>query len=149
MSSLSAQRWRPHSGRAALVAALAVGCAENLTVPVQPQPAFATAQRVDSAPPPAQIEYLSSEAPRRGCRWVDGQWIWNARRWDWRPGGWVQPPAGCRYSLPSTTWVGAEGSGALYYRPGRWYSVSEPKICPDPAPCPGADGRSRDLPRSP
>jgi len=128
---------------------LALGCAKNLAVPVHPQPAFATAQLVDSAPPPAQLEYLSDKPPRPGCRWVDGQWIWSSRRWDWRPGGWVQPPEACEYSLPSTIWAGAQGSGALYYRPGRWYSVSEPKTCPDPSPCPSADVRSREPPRSP
>ena len=128
---------------------LVVACSQNLAVPAQPQPAFAPALRVDSPPPPAQIEYLSSEPPSPGCRWLDGQWQWVSQHWDWRPGGWVPPPADCQYAPPNTTWVVSEGAGALYYRPGRWYSVSEPRLCPDPAPCPGAETRSRTEPVRP
>ena len=130
---------------AALVAALGVavlGCGRaGPGVARHPQPPFATTQRVPMPPPPAQLEYLSSEPPSPGCRWVDGQWLWTSQRWNWRPGGWIQPPEGCRYSSPTLTWVEEQGAPALYYRPGRWYSVSEPKACPDPAPCGGASAR--------
>lgn len=130
-------------GRARVASAAGVlallGCGgPDVGVPHYPQPPFATAQRVLLPPPPAQLESLSSEPPSPGCRWVDGQWVWSSQRWDWRPGGWGQPPPDCRYSLPTTTWVEEQGAPALYYRPGRWYSVSEPRACPDPAPCGGA-----------
>jgi hypothetical protein len=113
-----------------------------------PQPPFASAQRVPLPPPPAQPEPLSSEPPSPGCRWLDGQWVWTSQRWDWRPGSWIQPPQGCQYSLPSLTWVEEEGAPALYYRPGRWYSVSEPRACSDAAPC-GGNGARGSSPSSP
>jgi len=135
---------------ALLGAGLALGCGgASVAVAVHPQPAFAPAQLVDSPPPPAQIEYLSDTPPSSGCRWVDGQWVWTSQRWDWRPGGWIQPPPDCEYSLPSSTWTVSQGARALYYRPGRWYSVTQPKACADPAPCPGADVRSRAEPTRP
>src|SRR5262245_19995564 len=97
----------------ALAAALSCGGAD-LGVPAHPQPAFALAQRVPLPPPPAQVEALSGTPPSPACRWVDGQWTWTSQRWDWRPGGWIQPREGCRYSLPSLTWVEEEGAPALY-----------------------------------
>lgn len=121
-----------------LLSALSACGSADPGVPRHPQPPFAIAQRVPLAPPPAQVELLSSEPPSPACRWVDGQWLWTSQRWDWRPGGWILPPEGCQYSLPSLLWVEEEGAPALYYRPGRWYSVSEPKACPEPAPCGGA-----------
>ena len=137
-------------GRARLAVGLTLSCGSvRVAVPAHPQPAFASAQLVDSPPPPAQIEYLSDTPPSPGCQWVDGQWLWTSQRWDWRPGGWVQPPPDCEYSLPSSTWVVSQGAGALYYRPGRWYSVNQPKPCSDPPPCPGADVRSRGEPPRP
>lgn len=118
----------------------ACGGAE-LGVPGHPQPPFASAVRVPMAPPPAQIESLAGEPPTPACRWLDGQWAWTSQRWDWRPGGWIQPPEDCQYSLPGLTWADEQGAPALYYRPGRWYSVKEPKACPDPAPCGGTSAR--------
>ncbi len=138
------------SGLAVLSGTVALVCAcggPNVGVPLYPQPAFAPAQRVDYAPPPAQIETLPETPPAPGCRWVDGQWVWSSQRWDGRPGGWIQPPERCRYSLPSQSWALVQGAAALYYRPGRWYSVSEPQICPDPPPCAGTAPRPRREPR--
>jgi hypothetical protein len=134
---------RPRAG-AALALCLACGGA-NVAVPSYPHPSFALVLRVDSAPPPAQLETLSADPPEPGCRWVDGQWVWTSQRWDWRPGGWIQPPRDCRYSAPSMAWAESQGTSALYYRPGRWYSETEPQMCPDPPPCAGSN-RS-DLPR--
>ena len=113
------------------------GCGgSSPAVPQYPHPEGAPSEAVGFMPPPAPIEQLDAEPPARGCLWADGQWVWKAQSWDWRPGGWVRPPAGCRYSAPTVQWGPGGTSGILYYRPGRWYSVSEPKICPDPVNCP-------------
>ena len=123
---------------------LGVACGgSSIAVARYPHPDFAPAEPVGFLPPPAQIEQLESTPPGPGCLWADGQWLWAAQRWDWRPGGWVLPPEGCRYSAPEASWGLSEGSAALYYKPGRWYSLSQPKTCPDPAPCPGAAPESR------
>jgi hypothetical protein len=125
--------------RLAVVVLTASGCgASRLEVPSYPHPDGAPAEVVGFMPPPAQVEHLDSEPPAPGCLWADGQWVWAAQRWDWRPGAWIRPPQGCRYSPPTAQWAPSETSkqGVLYYRPGRWYSVGEPKACPEAVICP-------------
>ena len=100
-----------------------------------PHPEGPPPEPVSFLPPPAQIEQLDEKPPAPGCLWADGQWVWKAQRWDWRPGSWVRPPAGCRYSPPTVQWAPGGEKGILYYRPGRWYSVSEPKICAEAVSC--------------
>jgi hypothetical protein len=115
---------------------LGLGCGSpRYDVPRYPHPAGSPAQPVALLPPPAQIEALDEKPPARGCLWADGQWVWAAQRWDWRPGGWVRPPEGCRYSPPTVQWAPGGEKGVLYYRPGRWYSVTEPKIGADAVSC--------------
>jgi hypothetical protein len=133
----------PGALRAAVVLGAALGCAAVLgcgaarfEVPTYPHPEGAPAEPVGFMPPPAQIEHLESEPPAPGCLWADGQWVWVALRWDWRPGGWVRPPAGCQYSPPTVQWALSGKQGVLYYRPARWYSVGEPKRCADAVSCP-------------
>lgn len=108
----------------------------GLAVPQYPHPEGAPAEPVGFPPPPAQIEHLDAEPPAPGCLWADGQWVWAAQRWDWRPGSWVRPPEGCRYSAPAAVWVPTGEQGTLYYRPGRWYAVNEPRICAEAVTCP-------------
>jgi hypothetical protein len=139
---MTARCWRALASSQALLGLMSCG-GPQLAVDSYPQPDFARSEIVASPPPPTQIETLSGQPPRPGCRWQDGQWLWLSQRWDWRPGGWVLPPEGCRYSAPLARWGVSQGSAALYYTPGRWYSVSQPKTCPDPAPCPGTDPESR------
>jgi hypothetical protein len=91
----------------------------------------------------ARVEHVAGSPPGRGCRWVDGQWLWLRQRWQWQAGRWVLPPAACRYSAPALHWtVGGEagaGGDVLYYRPGRWYSEAEARLCPDAPTCPGTE----------
>lgn len=124
----------------ALSALLGLGPAcgsPRFDVPRYPHPESSPAEPVSIPPPPAQIEQVAERPPAPGCLWADGQWVWTVQRWDWHPGGWVRPPEGCRYSPPTVQWAPAPGSaqGILYYRPGRWYAVGEPKICPDAVSC--------------
>jgi hypothetical protein len=105
-------------------------------------------------PPPAQIEHLDASPPAPGCLWADGQWVWGAQNWDWRPGGWVRPPQGCRYSAPTFEWAPSDTAprGVLYYRPGRWYSVNEPKVCSEAivtCPAPNPPGPASPIARNP
>ncbi len=126
---------------------LSLGCGRSSwAVPDYPQPDYAPAQMIPQEPPPAQIEYLPDQPPAPGCRWVDGQWIWASQHWTWQPGGWVHPPADCRYSAPAARWDLAQGRPALYYRLGRWYSLSRPEACV-PVPC--AETGSTATPRGP
>jgi hypothetical protein len=152
---------------AALVAAVAfggagvttvLGCgAADLAVPSYPQPQGsapgAPPEVVAFPPPPAPIEHLNDEPPARGCLWADGQWVWATQHWNWRPGAWVRPPEGCHYSAPTLQWVASGDTpgetSLLYYRPGRWYAVDEPKLCPDPVTCPVQSPRAQPQVNSP
>ncbi len=132
----------PHS-RLLRLGIVLVGCSSlsacgssSFAVPRYPHPEGAPAEAVGFPPPPAQIEHLDAKPPAPGCLWADGQWVWAAQRWDWRPGGWIRPPEGCRYSPPAAVWVPTGEQGTLYYRPGRWYAVNEPRICTDAVSCP-------------
>jgi hypothetical protein len=123
----------------AFAALAALGCgASSIAVRSYPHPQGARAEVVGVMPPPAQIEHLDSKPPAQGCLWADGQWLWAGQRWDWRPGAWVRPPEGCRYSAPMFEWAPSDTDqrGVLYYRPGRWYSTGEPKACPPAVICP-------------
>lgn len=122
--------------RVRFVAAALLACGSgSVSVPSHPHPPFALIEIVASLPPPAQIEHVDVEPPVEGCLWADGRWEWNVQRWDWRPGGWIRPPEGCRYSAPAASWASEGGKAVLYYRPGRWYSLTEPKVCKEPPSC--------------
>jgi hypothetical protein len=119
-----------------LVLLVAACGAPAFAVASHPHPEGSPAQPVAFMPPPAQIEQVAPEPPAKGCLWADGQWVWSAQHWEWRAGSWIRPPESCRYSAPSVQWAPGGKSGILYYRPGRWYSVTEPVICPEPVSCP-------------
>jgi hypothetical protein len=93
-------------------------------------------------PPPANAEVVGTN-PGGKCVWLDGHHHWEARRWEWQPGGWIVPPEGCYYAAPSLTWSTDRGQGALLYTPPRWYpsvteGLSEEKIlsrCAKPIAC--------------
>jgi hypothetical protein len=123
------------SGHLAALASCLTACSgSNLGVPVEPQPEFASAVEVGEPPPPARIEQIAGTPPEAGCSWQDGQWLWRAG-WHWQRGAWVRPPEGCYYSLPVMNWVARGTTGALFYRPGRWYARAEARVCPDPPRC--------------
>jgi hypothetical protein len=122
-------------GAVGVVTGWACGAAD-LGVPSYPHPEGSPAEVVTFPPPPAQIEHLDAKPPARGCLWAGGQWVWATQHWNWRPGSWVLPPEGCQYSAPTVQWAPVGETTVLYYRPGRWYSVDEPKLCPDPVSCP-------------
>lgn len=106
----------------AMLATLAVGCSESLREPPRAPPPTHAAESIVVAypPPPAQIERVV-EDPGEPCVWIDGHWWWNARRWRWQSGGWVQAPAQCYYSWPMMVFLPGETESPLYYWPPRWY----------------------------
>ncbi len=89
-------------------------------------PGFPESRCVPWPPPPAKPE-LTGEPPSERAVWVDGEWIWNGRgtgprsyagEWDWRPGGWVEPPFGATYARARLERM---PSGALAWYPGHWH----------------------------
>ncbi len=91
---------------------------------------------VDSEPPPAEIEQLSSaEPPRDDCYWADGRWSWEDNRWQWQSGGWVKVPDGCYYADPLLVWVPSVSGGVLFYTRGQWYREDGQGTCEAPPTC--------------
>jgi hypothetical protein len=103
-------------------------------VPTGPQRIDAPQIAVDEAPPPAKVETIP-ERPEDDCRWLDGQWEWEAAGWRWRPGSWVVPPKGCYFARSTTAWAtGAQGD-VLYFRLGRWVPDETGGTCAAPRRC--------------
>ena len=100
---------------------------------------------VDYPPPPAQIEEFTEElAGRPECKWLDGYYAWQGRRWEWIPGLWVVPPLACARAPGSLAWLPRDSASAVLhsallvrdgYRPARQgphlsptHPMSEPTV---------------------
>jgi hypothetical protein len=68
---------------------------------------------------------------------VDGEWVWQMRHWAWKPGRWLVPPAGARFS----PWTSVrDRAGTLYVAAGSWRDASGHEIEEPPTLLPA--GRS-------
>jgi hypothetical protein len=107
-------------------AALALfGCAAVSIVPVPPtgphvgeEPVF-----VPYPPPAVRVEVVgTAPANLKNAVWIDGEWLWKARRWVWQGGHWDLPlPGG--YFAPSTTVRLSDG--ALAHYAGAWKDAAK------------------------
>lgn len=108
---------------ALVLAALVAACSGNL-----PAPPFGDGEHtgddpqiVLSMPPPGNVEIVPP--PPRELKhpvWVDGEWLWNGRRWVWKEHGWQDLPRGQEYELPTTKRL---PDGRLVHFPGKWKPV--------------------------
>lgn len=119
-------------------AALACGGTRAPAPAYVAQPTSALVE-VPYPPPPARVE-LVPEKPHADAVWIDGEWVWQGRRYAWKPGRWVIPPPGASFA----PWVTARGAmGTLYLAEGTWRDakgaeVAAPKILKVGAPSAGA-----------
>ena len=118
---------------ASLAFGLLVNCGSELPRPrLGPHKSWSgTPAVVEFPPPPARVERVPPQ-PRPACVWIDGQWQWSGRHWEWLAGAWVKPPEGCYYAEPLTVWVPSAGKGELFFMPGRWYADAEGAPCASP-----------------
>lgn len=123
--------YRCANGLAASVgASIVVACGPGrLPAPAwAPQPTSALAE-VPYPPPPARVEGVPNE-PAAGAVWIDGEWVWQARRYAWKAGRWLVPPPGARFA-PWTTVRDARGT--LFLASGTWRDARGAAIA-EPAP---------------
>jgi len=117
--------------RVVLLAALgAIGCSSRLPAPpTGPHPASATNYlEIPYPPPPARVEIVPPAPAEAGAVWVDGEWGWQGKRWNWLPGGWVVPPKGAYFAA----WlVYRLDNGRLLFAPGSWHAATGEKL-PNP-----------------
>lgn len=103
--------------------------------PYARQPTSALAE-VPFPPPPARIESVPP-APSKDAVWVDGEWLWQARRYAWKPGRWVRPPPGARFSPWTTV---RDARGALFLAAGTWRDPRDADVIEPPPLATGAPG---------
>ncbi len=94
-------------------------------------------------PPPAAKPEEPGEPPPGKAVWIDGEWLWRSRggqpgsvagKWEWKPGGWVDPPADGKYARAALVRM---PNGALAYYPPHWHlpdHYKRPKIGDAAAP---------------
>lgn len=102
----------------------------------QPQEALV---QVPYPPPPARVEFVP-DSPDGDAVWVDGEWVWQGRRYAWKPGRWVRAPSGAAFAPWATV---RDSMGGLYIAEGTWRDRSGKELkAPEPLrtgrPSPGA-----------
>jgi hypothetical protein len=103
------------------IAALSLaGCTVASIVPVPPTGPHMGEEPV-SVPypaPAARVEVVGSPpASLKDAVWIDGEWLWKARRWVWQGGHWDLPLPGGYYAPPTTVRL---SDGALAHYAGTW-----------------------------
>lgn len=111
----------------------------------RPGPAdYAGSMIVPYPPPPAQVETVPPAPTNRACVYLDGQWEFVARDWQWQPGGWVVARDDCGFARARLFWhtLGPDRS-ELRYRSGHWIQTAHPTLdCPNAVPCSTVDAPS-------
>ena len=111
-----------------LVALSVAACSAHLPTPrtgphLGEQPAI-----VPFPPPPGKVEVIPPRPPAlRDPVWIDGEWDWTGRRWQWKDGAWSDQAPDAYYAPPTTL---RASDGTLEYLPGVW----KKKAAPAPAP---------------
>ncbi len=127
-----------------LVAAAAIACASRSrlapTVDVPDSATVTGSMVVPYPPPPAKVETMPPAPIERSCVYLDGQWVFGARDWQWHSGAWVIAPPGCAFARSQLFWqtAGVDRS-ELRFRPGHWANAQNTAVdCPVATPCPGS-----------
>ncbi|MFO0659593.1 MAG: hypothetical protein U0165_07160 [Polyangiaceae bacterium] len=135
--------------------ALVQGCRSD----VLPEPKFgphpeeelAKAKPIDALPTePVKVSEIKEKAPV-GKVWIDGEYVYDAGRWQWVAGAWCTPPSGSYYFAkaagrrerhpvgdPIVRWNAVEsrfeevrlGKDVWKWLPGTWYRVDKGKATP-------------------
>jgi len=107
---------------------LALSCSSRLPHPQYTNQPTSALIEVDFPAPPGRVEFVPPQ-PADGAVWIRGEWLWEGRRWGWKPGAWVLPPEGGGYAR----WVMVRrNDGKLFYAPGTWRNASGEEVTPDP-----------------
>jgi len=110
------------------VAGAIIACGSaRLPAPVYLGQETGALQQADYPPPPGRVEFIPA-SPRADAVWIDGEWLWQGRRYAWKGGRWVAPPANAKYS----PWTGTWGTTGIYYIAEGVWKDSSGQDLPDP-----------------
>jgi hypothetical protein len=133
----------PHQPWAAIVLALFACASRSRLAPLASMsdtigPSdLAGSMVVPYPPPPAKVVTIPPTPSNPACVYLDGQWVFGSRDWQWEEGGWFIAASGCSFAQARLFWqtVGADRS-ELRFRAGRWVRAANPAIdCPAASPC--------------
>ena len=111
----------------ATLGSTACGAKRLPSPPYVGQPGSALVQ-VPYPPPPARVEFVPDK-PDGDAVWIDGEWVWQGRRYAWKPGRWVKTPAGASFA----PWQAVRDTmGTLYIAQGSWRDHGGNEIAPPP-----------------
>lgn len=107
-------------GSVVLATGIAVACGSSVPMPSYVAQPTSALSPVPFPPPPARAEQISKQ-PDSDAVWVDGEWVWQTRRYAWRKGRWIIPPAGARFA----PWTAVrDKTGNLYVATGVWRNAN-------------------------
>ncbi|MEZ4293696.1 MAG: hypothetical protein R3B70_01880 [Polyangiaceae bacterium] len=122
-----------------LVAAAALTCAAACG-PSVPVPELATHDGDEPIlvpyPPPVPRVELIPPRPAQPPKtvWIDGQWIWRARVWEWQPGRWEPLYPGATYAPPAIVYL---LDRRIAWYAGKWHGAPPPPpSAPSSTPAP-------------
>jgi hypothetical protein len=73
---------------------------------------------VQAMPPPGKVEIIPARPPAlKHPVWLDGEWEWTGRRWQWKDGGWLEDRPDEVYFPGKTV---RRSDGVLVHYPGLW-----------------------------
>lgn len=73
---------------------------------------------VPEEPPPPEVQKIPKRPSEpEGHVWIDGQWMFRGRRWEWEPGRFEVPPPGHVYAPPAIVYLSDNRIG---WFPGGW-----------------------------
>ncbi|MBK8258595.1 MAG: hypothetical protein IPK82_38790 [Polyangiaceae bacterium] len=101
---------------------VAPGCGPRVPLPVYTNHDGEEPTTVPFPPPPPRPEVIPDKPASEGVVWIDGQWVFRARRWEWVPGSWETAPQGAKYAPPAVVTL---SDGRLGWHCGKWRTGGE------------------------
>jgi hypothetical protein len=121
-----------------VVTALLSACSGSLPKPPSGPVPSAAMNEVPYPPPPARVETVPPRA-KDGDVWIDGQWDWDGKVWEWLEGSWTPPRTNAYFTPWSTE---RRSDGRLFFARAAWRTrdgrVLEAGLGRDACPIPPA-----------
>jgi len=116
-------------GGIAIATAVAFACGTSVPTPKYTSHPTSALVPVPYPPPPARAESVPEQSADESV-WIDGEWVWQTRRYAWRAGRWVVPPSGARFA----PWTSVrDKNGTLFVANGVWRGADGSEVTEPPS----------------